>query len=106
MNQEILDAVLKVLKENVHLNYYPEIIEVGDSFVAYDPYSIGTKYNAIKLVTAYENGPWTYHPRWVNEKTAKMISLMVSEPLEAEENNIWNTGLVTLKRYGYTETNR
>lgn len=106
MNQETLDAVLKVLRENNHLTYYPEIIAVSNVFVAYDPYAIGTKLNAVRLIRAHEDMPWNYHPRWVNEKTAKMISLIIDEPLEKEENDIWNTGLISLKRYGHTETNR
>lgn len=101
MNQKTLNAVLKVLQENVHLSYYPKIIEVGEVFVAYDPYAIGTKYNAVRLVTAYENAPWHYHPKWVNEETAKMVALMVDKGLEPEEVSIWNTGLVTLSRASY-----
>lgn len=98
MNQKTLNAVLKVLQENVHLNYYPKIIEVGETFVAYDPYAIGTRYNAVRLVTAFEKEPWRYHPKWVNEDTAKMIALMIDNKLEPEENSIWNTGLVILSR--------
>ena len=96
MNQEMTDAVLKVLRENVHLNYYPKIMEVDGVFIAYDPYTIGTKYNGVRLLLTYENAPWSYHPKWVSEKTAKMISLMTGKLLEQEEYSIWNTGLVTL----------
>ena len=106
MNQETLDAVLKVLKENNYLTYYPKIEVISNIFVAYDPYAIGTKFNAVRLIRVHEGMPWNYHPRWVNEKTAKMIALMIDEPLEAEDNDMWNTGLITVKRYGYTETNR
>lgn len=101
MNQKILDAVLKVLQENVHLNYYPKIIDVGEIFVAYDPYAIGTRYNAVRLITAFENEPWRYHPKWVNEETAKMVALIIDKGLEPEENSIWNTGLVILSRASY-----
>lgn len=103
MNQEMIDAVLKVLRENVHLNHYSQIEEIGGVFVAYDPYviAVNTRCNAVRLLVTHENSPWSYHPRYVNEETAKMIALMIDKPLEQEENSIWNTGLVTLGRASY-----
>ena len=98
MNQNVLDAVLKVLKDRIHLSYYPQIIEAGHLFVAYDPWALGTKFNGVRLVTAYADAPWSYHPKWVDEETVKMISLIISESLQPEEFSIWNTGLVTVSR--------
>lgn len=98
MNQEMSDAVLKVLRENVHLSYYPEVVEVNHYFVAVDPYAIG-RFNGIRLVTAGSSGGvWSYHPRYVSEEVAKMIALIVDTTIEPEENTVWNTGLITLMK--------